>query len=354
MHIIKPGVNLQTVLEQANSKHQNQSGDNEYVAVYNKLKERHILVPLEQAQKIVVIGFVKTENSQPDIDAINERLQAGAEFVYLNFDPRTINLNEFIKLPKKLFSQFPGSIITRHGVIQTTLIGLEQIGTSLDYEKAKSIKKTEVLNVILSQGIGTDRVTFINNLDLSVKGNLYGKFRDIPSNPNLEYKGLLDFYDLHKENGVLDRTMYSVVKGIAPGWTTSKYAELLQHGVVPLLDDDYDVLNTSGLVDLLNWSKINKRGFGPETHASDLKNAYSSLIIRDCLNDIIQAFVQSERLVLMYEGCVLDEIEQKAHDLDITPEELCASMSPDELQDIENNLAMYGYSKNASVGFQGF
>jgi hypothetical protein len=73
--------------------------------------------------------------------------------------------------------------------------------------------------------------------DENNEAKVYGKWADIFTKDNPQFKGFIDHTEVDK---MFENTRYTLVIPIRPNWVTSKYAEMLRVGVVPFLHPDYD------------------------------------------------------------------------------------------------------------------
>lgn len=78
---------------------------------------------------------------------------------------------------------------------------------------------------------------WILDKDENQTAQIYGTWREDFIDGYPQFKGFLDADEIDKK---LLRTRYSLVLPAAEGWVTSKYAELLQLGVIPFLHPQYD------------------------------------------------------------------------------------------------------------------
>lgn len=78
---------------------------------------------------------------------------------------------------------------------------------------------------------------YILDRDPEGKARIFGKWSDSFKNGYTQFKGYIATEDLDK---TFSETRYTLVLPTAAGWVTSKYAEMLQLGVLPFLHPDYD------------------------------------------------------------------------------------------------------------------
>tara|TARA_R110001592_G_scaffold120545_3_gene324958 strand:- start:36914 stop:38278 length:1365 start_codon:yes stop_codon:yes gene_type:complete len=78
---------------------------------------------------------------------------------------------------------------------------------------------------------------YILDRDPEQKARIFGKWSDFFKKDNPQFKGYIATEDLDK---TFAETRYTLVLPTAAGWVTSKYAEMLQLGVLPFLHPDYD------------------------------------------------------------------------------------------------------------------
>jgi hypothetical protein len=78
---------------------------------------------------------------------------------------------------------------------------------------------------------------YILDRDPEGKARIFGKWSDSFKENYTQFKGYIATEDLDK---TFSETRYTLVLPTAAGWVTSKYAEMLQLGVLPFLHPDYD------------------------------------------------------------------------------------------------------------------
>lgn len=78
---------------------------------------------------------------------------------------------------------------------------------------------------------------YILDRDPDGKARIFGKWSDFFKGSYPQFKGYIATEDLDK---TFAETRYTLVLPTAAGWVTSKYAEMLQLGVLPFLHPDYD------------------------------------------------------------------------------------------------------------------
>ena len=78
---------------------------------------------------------------------------------------------------------------------------------------------------------------YILDRDPEGKARIFGKWSDSFKQGYTQFKGYIATEDLDK---TFSETRYTLVLPTAAGWVTSKYAEMLQLGVLPFLHPDYD------------------------------------------------------------------------------------------------------------------
>lgn len=78
---------------------------------------------------------------------------------------------------------------------------------------------------------------YILDRDPDSKARIFGKWSDFFKGNYSQFKGYIATEDLDK---TFSETRYTLVLPTAAGWVTSKYAEMLQLGVLPFLHPDYD------------------------------------------------------------------------------------------------------------------
>jgi hypothetical protein len=78
---------------------------------------------------------------------------------------------------------------------------------------------------------------YILDRDPNQQARIFGKWSDSFKEGYQQFKGYIATEDLDK---TFAETRYTLVLPTAAGWVTSKYAEMLQLGVLPFLHPDYD------------------------------------------------------------------------------------------------------------------
>lgn len=78
---------------------------------------------------------------------------------------------------------------------------------------------------------------YVLDRDPEQKARIFGKWSDYFKEGNPQFKGYIATEDLDK---TFAETRYTLVLPTADGWVTSKYAEMLQLGVLPFLHPGYD------------------------------------------------------------------------------------------------------------------
>jgi hypothetical protein len=81
---------------------------------------------------------------------------------------------------------------------------------------------------------------YILDLDEKQESFIYGKWSDFFKDGYKQFKGYVETEDLDNR---FKGTKYTLVLPTKDKWVTSKYAEMLQLGVVPFLHKDYDIQN---------------------------------------------------------------------------------------------------------------
>jgi hypothetical protein len=79
---------------------------------------------------------------------------------------------------------------------------------------------------------------YILDRDPDHKARIFGKWSDFFKEGYPQFKGYIATEDLDK---TFAETRYTLVLPTAAGWVTSKYAEMLQLGVLPFLHPEYDI-----------------------------------------------------------------------------------------------------------------
>tara|TARA_Y100000389_G_scaffold96499_1_gene93158 strand:+ start:4059 stop:5420 length:1362 start_codon:yes stop_codon:yes gene_type:complete len=138
-----------------------------------------------------------------------------------------------------------GDYITRN--IVSRYSGIEKMnlidGGVVNPETVDKPHKFTIVSMQLSPPTAKEDLRFnilkeyVLDRDPEQKARIYGKWSDFFKADNPQLKGYIATEDLDKTFG---ETRYTLVLPTAAGWVTSKYAEMLQLGVVPFLHPDYD------------------------------------------------------------------------------------------------------------------
>jgi hypothetical protein len=109
--------------------------------------------------------------------------------------------------------------------------------------------------IVLNEG-SPSRYKFLDEWVLSniEDVEIYGKWEDERTKSDSRFKGPLAWKDLHTK---LTNVRASFAIPIAPGWVTSKYAELIHSGVIPILHPTYDTQNNLDYPDILRPKTTN-------------------------------------------------------------------------------------------------
>ena len=133
-------------------------------------------------------------------------------------------------------------------------------GGVLNIDNAKKPHKFTIVSMQLSPPTAKEDMRFdilkeyVLDKDPEQKARIFGKWSELFKEGHPQFKGYIATEDLDK---TFAETRYTLVLPTAAGWVTSKYAEMLQLGVVPFLHPDYDT----------------QFHIVPETHPIRVKNA---------------------------------------------------------------------------------
>lgn len=116
-------------------------------------------------------------------------------------------------------------------------------GGVINPETADKPHKFTIVSMQLSSPTAKEDLRFnilkeyILDRDPEGKARIFGKWSDSFKGDYSQFKGYIATEDLDK---TFSETRYTLVLPTAAGWVTSKYAEMLQLGVLPFLHPDYD------------------------------------------------------------------------------------------------------------------
>lgn len=132
------------------------------------------------------------------------------------------------------------NIVSRYsGIEKMNLID----GGVLDPETTNKPHKFTIVSMQLSAPTSKEDLRFnilkeyILDRDPDGSARIFGKWSDYFKGSYPQFKGYIATEDLDK---TFAETRYTLVLPTAAGWVTSKYAEMLQLGVLPFLHPDYD------------------------------------------------------------------------------------------------------------------
>ena len=138
-----------------------------------------------------------------------------------------------------------GDYITRN--IVSRYSGIEKMnlidGGVLDVTRAEKPHQFTIVSMQLSPPTAKDDLRFnilkeyVLDKDPNQEARIFGKWSEFFKEGHTQFKGYIATEDLDK---TFAETRYTLVLPTAAGWVTSKYAEMLQLGVVPFLHPDYD------------------------------------------------------------------------------------------------------------------
>jgi hypothetical protein len=131
--------------------------------------------------------------------------------------------------------------------IKSRYSGIEKMnlidGGIIDPGTAEKPHKFTIVSMQLSAPTAKEDLRFnilkeyILDRDPEGKARIFGKWSDSFKGNYTQFKGYIATEDLDK---TFSETRYTLVLPTAAGWVTSKYAEMLQLGVLPFLHPDYD------------------------------------------------------------------------------------------------------------------
>jgi hypothetical protein len=118
----------------------------------------------------------------------------------------------------------------------------------------KNRDRTIPFMVVLNEG-NPSRYKMLDEWVLSGVNDveIYGKWEDPRTEADSRFKGSISWSELHNK---LNNVRASFAIPIAPGWVTSKYAELIHSGVIPILHPSYDTQNNLDYPDILRPKSI--------------------------------------------------------------------------------------------------
>ena len=159
-----------------------------------------------------------------------------------DFDIAWFGINEF---KRDACLENDGDYIIRN--IVSRYSGIEKMnlidGGVLNIDNAEKPHKFTIVTMQLSPPTAKEDMRFnilkeyILDKDPEQKARIFGKWSPEFKKGHPQFKGYIATKDLDK---TFAETRYTLVLPTAAGWVTSKYAEMLQLGVVPFLHPDYD------------------------------------------------------------------------------------------------------------------
>lgn len=132
------------------------------------------------------------------------------------------------------------NVVSRYsGIEKMNLID----GGIIDPNKVQKPHKFTIVSMQLSPPTAKEDLRFnilkeyVLDKDKNQSARIFGKWSDFFKDGYSQFKGYIATKDLDK---TFAETRYTLVLPTAAGWVTSKYAEMLQLGVLPFLHPDYD------------------------------------------------------------------------------------------------------------------
>lgn len=196
----------------------------------------------------------------PTLSVINDH-----KFPYLMVvnDPRFFptQCRDLMHLPAKVLSQYNEKIIQKtrtaydnatlieyplygeYGAVETIrlidlprpVVGLESfMGADTKVEVEKDIKFLVVLNEGLPSRYPTLKSAILDHVE---DVDIYGKWKEETIGEDQRFKGSIKYEELQS---ILPRVKYSYCIPIKDGWVTSKFWEMIEHGIIPFLHKTYD------------------------------------------------------------------------------------------------------------------
>jgi hypothetical protein len=202
-----------------------------------------------------------------------------------NFDIEWKHITEFKELCDTSITENIKSIYS--GVEKINLINENVIDPSYN----KDIKFT-IISLQLSSESATKDLRFsilkewILDLDINNEISIYGKWSEYFKKGYPQFKG---YASLKKLDHIIKNTRYSLVLPTSAGWVTSKYAELLQLGVLPFLhpkyDSQYNIVDKDHFIRVTSpkdmYDKMNYLDNNPDERIKIVRQLQNDLI-KDC------------------------------------------------------------------------
>lgn len=192
-----------------------------------------------------IINWIN-ETNIPFVEIINDpryKLNQARDIIR----PPTISLSQYdFKYEKKHFTSFDNQdLITTE--VPVKYAGMEK-AFCVDYEKPSiNMDRSNPFMIILNEG-KPSRYNFLKQwvLDHNSDVEIYGQWDDEIVNNDSRFRGSIHIDEVQRK---LKNVRSTFIIPIAKGWTTSKYIEMIQAGVVPFFHPTYDEQNHTGMPD---------------------------------------------------------------------------------------------------------
>jgi len=124
----------------------------------------------------------------------------------------------------------------------------------LDLDSWLSIEKPIKIGLILNQGNASsqDRLKilqeYVLDYDVNQEAHIYGNWKEEVLNAHSQIKGVVKFHEL---DPLAQKFKYTLVVGNTKGPVTTKFREVVYHGMIPFVHETYDTQNNLDLHDFL-------------------------------------------------------------------------------------------------------
>lgn len=223
-----------------------------------QVKNRHLIASVIEMTK---------NYSTPIIKFINERK---IPWIEIQNDPRyhSNQSRDLFHLPHNVLSQYnyilesshiqsyenqdqiTSRLNCRYSGIETLYLVNRQIPDLVELSKNKTIP----MMIVLNEG-KPSRYNMLKDwvLDSYSDVEIYGRWEHEKALTDSRFKGSMHIDDL---SNMLKLVKYSFIIPIAPGWTTSKYIEMIHNGVIPFFHPTYDSQRNLNVPEFIRLNKI--------------------------------------------------------------------------------------------------
>lgn len=192
----------------------------------------------------IFTGLAEYENDERFIEILNN---TKVPIILLCDDPRCLKSidesDKFNFLPIRIFAQNEFGMFFNNTYYEIEYMPLQTASCynqNIESFTEKFEIKTKDLIAIANTAGSYKRLDILKDLIEDIDGvEIYGRLSENENNMfDDKHKGEVDFDEIED---ILDHTKMSIAIPIEKDWVTSKYIELLMHGVLPIFYKDYNV-----------------------------------------------------------------------------------------------------------------